>query len=66
MSRLPLPAIATGIRVGGLSCPTPSCQASSMIQLIATALTIAASTFGPTHCEVGKSPRLYEQPLPKE
>jgi hypothetical protein len=34
-----------------------------MIQLIATALTIAASTFGPTHCGAGKSPRLYVQPL---
>jgi hypothetical protein len=35
-----------------------------MIQLIATALTIAASTFGATACGAGKSPRLYVQPLP--
>jgi hypothetical protein len=35
-----------------------------MRQLIATALTIAASTFGPTHCGAGQSPRLYVQPLP--
>lgn len=34
-----------------------------MIHLIATALTIAASNFGPAHCGAGKPLRLYVQPL---